>query len=100
MPKFYAVCNVNGPISIELNGETKDAALAAFAELDTRSAIDNARTDAEDALDISGDGMSEGAFDAALVSAGAECVQSLSDVSGRDGRAYHVVGDWALWSVE
>ena len=41
---YYAICNVNGPISVRLAGETRKQALAAFAALDTREIVGQLRT--------------------------------------------------------
>src|SRR5690606_33714057 len=69
---YYAVCNVNGPISVRLPGETREQALAAFAALDTRAAIDECSMDIENDLGIDGEDMTEYEFACALEEAGAE----------------------------
>lgn len=98
--KYYAVCNVNGPISVELDGETVDEALASFGELDAREAIDNARTDIEEALDICGEGLSEDEMDGLLTGEGARPVRSLQQiVNGHSMREYHEADGWYLWAV-
>lgn len=48
MATFFAVCNVNGPISVEINASDLDQAVAEFEAMDARELIDDARTDAED----------------------------------------------------
>lgn len=93
---YYAVCNANGPISVEL-GSTLDDALAAWEALDGRRVIDDAKADVEDALGIAGACMSETEFDAAMEDSGAEFVRELGEVD-QHGRT--MVGDWYLWVVE
>lgn len=96
---YYAVCNAHGPISVRLDGETREQALAAFAALDTRAAIDSASTDAEDDLEIDGADMSEDEFAAALEEAGAERVEDLSPiVNAHAGTVAHLADGWTLWS--
>ena len=63
---YYAVCHVNGPISVRLSGNTLEYARVDFFEGDPRSWIDEPRTDAEDDLDIDGADMSATKFDEAL----------------------------------
>lgn len=98
---YYAVCNVNGPISVRLDGETREQALAAFAALDTRAAIDSVSTDAEDDLEIDGTDMTEDEFAAALEEAGAERVEDLSPiVNAHAGTVAHLADGWMLWSYD
>jgi hypothetical protein len=101
---YYAVCNVNGPISVRLDGETEEEALAAFAKLDGRAAVDGARTDAEDDLEIEAAGeFDESDFGAALEAAGAKPVRDLAGILSGQGateRVAHVSGGWYLWCVE
>lgn len=102
MATYYAVCNVNGPISKRLDAETAEAAVAEFEAADTQEWIDSASTDAEDDLDIDGTGMDEDDFDAALEAAGATLVDSLSLISVGQGptqRVAHIANGWALWAV-
>lgn len=96
---YYAVCNVNGPISVRLEAGDEAGALEAFAALDARAAIDEPRLDAEDDLDICGEGMDEDTFDAALRAAGCVPVRDLDEISGHDGRAYHLADGWYLWAA-
>ena len=96
--KFYAVCNVNGPISVELDGDTVDEALAAFGELDGRAAIDGARTDIEDELGIDGADLSETDMHCRLEDEGAYPVRSLATVVGYQ-HLYHEADGWYLWAV-
>lgn len=97
---YYAVCNVNGPISVRLAGDNESAALEAFAALDGRRAIDAARTDAEDDLGIEGASeMSESEFADALEAAGATRVKDLSPIdNAHAGTVAHLAGGWTLWS--
>lgn len=99
MATFFAVCWVNGPISRELNAESIEDAVAQFEAADTRSWIDNAETDAEDALDIDGaDGMDEAEFDAAMQAAGCEMVRDLEPIHNyHAGTTSHLSGGWMLW---
>ncbi len=85
---YYAVCDVNGPISITLEAATLREAYRELERLaesgDLRQAIDDACTDAEDDLDIAGEGMASQEFSAALEAAG--CVyEGDSD-------------EWSIWS--
>jgi hypothetical protein len=99
MATFFAVCNVNGPISKEINAESIDDAVSQFAAMDSRYLIDNCSTDAEDDLDIEdATEMSEDEFAAALEAAGCESVRDLSEVvNGHSMRSYHVADGWMLW---
>lgn len=99
---FYAVCNVGGPISVRLDGDTLDAAHAAFAALDGRAAIDSAKTDAEDDLEIEdAETMSEDHFEIALEAAGAVRVADLEPiVNAHAGTVAHLANGWTLWSVK
>lgn len=99
---YYAVCNAGGPISVKLDGSTKAEALAAFAALDGRAAIDGAKTDAEDDLEIEGaQDMGESDFAEALEAAGAEHVCGLEPiVNAHAGTVADLKDGWALWSVE
>jgi hypothetical protein len=97
---YYAVCDAGGPISVRLDAETEEQALAAFAAMDGRDAIDGQRTDAEDDRDIDGSGMDETAFAGALEAAGAKPVRDLAPViNAHAGTVAHLDGGWYLWSV-
>lgn len=98
---YYAVCNANGPISVDLGADTEAAALDAFARLDGRKAIDAASTDLEDALDIDGADMSEADFAAAIEETGsAEQVRDLDPiVNAHAGTVAHLKDGWTLWRV-
>lgn len=92
---YYAICNVNGPISVRLQAGSIEAAHKEIETIDFPSAIDTAETDAEDDLDINGaDEMDEAQFAEALRAAGAQEVEAL-DVGGRDNNP--VRDGWMLW---
>jgi len=101
---FYAVCNVNGPISVRLDGDTPEEALEYFHEAEQddglgRSWIDSSSMDAENDLGIDGAGMSEEEFGEALRAAGAVPVEDLEEVvNSYSGRQYHLAGGWYLWA--
>lgn len=98
MSTFFAVANVNGPISVEIEASDIDDAIRQFSELDTQAAIDDARTDAEDALDIDGADMTEDEFDAALTAAGCEPRRDLNPIhNAHAGTTAHLAGGWYLW---
>lgn len=100
MATFFAVCNANGPISKEINAASVAEAVEIFEAGNQREWIDEPATDAEDDLDICGDGMSESQFSEALEAAGCEMVSDLSSVTVGKGptlRSAHVVGGWELW---
>lgn len=97
---YYAVCNVNGPISVRLDAETEEEAQAEFAALDDRAAIDGQSLDAEDDLDIDGADMSEDEFAAALRAAGGEEVRDLTPVHNyHAGTTAHRANGWMLWCL-
>lgn len=72
MTTYYAVCNVNGPISKRI----EDPSAEPQSEW-----IDEAYTDAEDDLNINGEDMTPGQFEDAMIEAGATLVRD-SDVWG------------------
>lgn len=97
---YYAICNVNGPISFLLDGDTETEALESFAAADHRAMIDDVYTDAEDALGMNGEEMSEDEFEQALKSAGGEPIRSLAEVTNAHaGTVAHEVGGWYLWKL-
>jgi hypothetical protein len=98
---YYAVCNAGGPISVKLDGSTEAEALAAFAALDGRAAIDGQSCEAERDLGIEGaDQMGESAFAEAMEAAGAEHVRGLEPVvNAHAGTVADLVDGWALWAV-
>ena len=79
---YYAICNVNGPISVRL-GAVDD-----FDSIDQRAAIDEPRMDAEDDLGIAGENMTEDEFAASMKAAG------YAPVSYPDG---NVKEGWVIW---
>lgn len=98
MTTYYAVCNVSGPISVRIEAANDAEAREKFEALDQRAAIDAQTTDAEDDLDICGDGMSEDEFDAALRAAGCQSVSDLSPiVNAHAGTVAHLADGWWLW---
>lgn len=102
MIQYYAVCNVNGPISVSLDGETEAEALESFADLDKQYAIDSASSDAENELGIkNADSMTDSEFSDALEAAGAELVRCLAVVvNANAGRVDALKDGWSLWAVE
>lgn len=100
-PAYYAVCDASGPISVRLDGDSEESARVAFEALDGRAAIDAARTDAEDDLDIiNADQMTEGDFHSALRDAGAVMVADLEPIANANaGTVAHLAGGWTLWMV-
>jgi hypothetical protein len=83
---YYAVCDANGPITVELAGDTETEAMASFEELNGQKAIDDCRVDIEDALGIDGADMSEDDFDELLCECGAVICCGLTS-------------PWWLWEV-
>jgi hypothetical protein len=69
MSKYFAVADANGPISVAINAETAGEAAEWFNAQDANF-VDNCRTDAEDALDFCGDGMSSEEFASELEARG------------------------------
>jgi len=97
---YYAVCNVGGPISVELEGGTVEEARAAFDAGDKRAWIDEPRTDLEDALDLCCQDMSEDDFAEAVEAAGATTAGDLSPIANAHaGTVAHLADGWMLWSV-
>lgn len=95
---YYAVTNVNGPISCRIDADNLDAALAAFGKIDAQAAIDSASADAEDDFGIDGTDMSELEFDEALRCAGCSEVSDLSEVhNAHTNTTRHISGGWYLW---
>ena len=101
MANYYAVCDANGPISVLLDAETEAEARQAFEALDQCAAIDNARTDAENDLEIAGEGMSENAFAEALEIAGCVMIRDMEPVHNyHAGTTAHLAGGWRLWRAD
>jgi hypothetical protein len=86
-PKFFAVADVGGPISVAINAQSAAAAAEWFSGQSTNFA-DAGRTDAEDALDFCGDGMSSDEFAAELQARG--YVVASNDLCDD--------GNWSLWA--
>ena len=85
--KFFAVADFGGPISVAINAESAAAAAEWFND-QTTSFEDAGRTDAEDALDFCGDGMSGEEFAAELQARGYTVASGdLCDD-----------GNWTLWA--
>jgi len=98
---YFAVCDAKGPISVQLAGFTEREALASFAKIDGRAAIDHARTDIEDHLGLTDcESMSERAFAESLEAAGAVRVRGLEPiVNAHAGTVADLAGGWSLWKV-
>lgn len=100
MATFFAVCNVNGPISAEIIASDVDQAIAEFKSMKAQELIDDARTDAEDELDLDGEGKSEDEFEAMLVAAGCKQVRVLDSVNNyHAGTVAALVGGWSIWQL-
>ena len=67
--KYYAVADANGPISVRIYADSASQAAAWFRLQETNFA-DAGRTDAEEDLDIEGDGMDAGGFAEAMEARG------------------------------
>lgn len=97
---FYAICNVNGPISVRLSGDTKEEAIAAFEGIDGHEAINSASADIEDDLDLDGYGLDEEGFEQLLEDAGAKWIGSLElIINGHTMEARHLQNGWTLWEA-
>ena len=96
--QFYAACNVNGPISVSIEADSVDNAVAIFAELDAQGMIDAAECDAEDDLDFDGSSMSESEFEAAMDAAGFSVIRDLSEIHNyHSGVTQHLQDGWQLF---
>ncbi len=85
-PKFFAVADFCGPVSVAINAES-EAEAAGWFNGQTTSFEDAGRTDAEDALDFCGDGMSSEEFATELQARGYTVASGdLCDD-----------GNWVLW---
>lgn len=85
--KFYAVADINGPISVRINAETASEAREWFVSQEANFG-DDCRTDAEDDLDVCGDRMSHSEWSAVMESRGYEIADS--DLCGDC--------NWVLWA--
>lgn len=98
--KYCAVCNMYGPISVLLEADTLEDAIQEFEAADKNEWINNPRKDAEDDLDINGEGMSENEFEDALIEAGCSPVQDLEPiVNSLAGTVAHLADGWYLWGL-
>ena len=98
---YYAIANVNGPISVCLNAETEQQAIEEFSVADTQAWIDEPRMDAEDDLGIAGNGMTEDDFAHALQHAGLRMVRDMALVgNAHAGTVGHLEGGWVLWALD
>ena len=96
--QYYAVCQVNGPISIRLEGDSANAARKTFQKVDEQAAIDEQRSDIEDDLDVDDAAqLNETQMTARLEAAGASWIEPLGD-TGPNGHAK--ADDWWLWTVD
>jgi len=86
-PKFFAVADIGGPVSVAINAQSAAAAAEWFNGQDANFA-DAGRTDAEDALEICGDGMTSEEFASELQARG--YVVASSDLCDD--------GNWVLWA--
>jgi hypothetical protein len=84
--KFYAVADAGGPISVRIYADSASMA-ASWFQLQETNFVDAGRTDAEEDLDIDGDGMDSGAFDEALQAKGWQMLRL--DICGD--------GQWSLY---
>jgi len=85
--KFYAVADFGGPISVRIYADSAAQAAHWFAAQETNFA-DAGRTDAEEDLDIEGDGMDAGGFAEAMESCGWSPI--YLDICDD--------GQWSLWT--
>lgn len=98
MTTYYAVCNVNGPISVRIDAASDAEAREKFEGLNHQAVVDEPRTDAEDDLDIDASAMEEDEFDAAMMTAGFTVACDLSPiVNAHAGTVAHLDGGWWLW---
>jgi hypothetical protein len=98
---YYAVCNVNGPISRAIEAESLDEAVDQFRAADTRAWIDEPALDAEDDLDIVGEDMDENEFCEAMIAAGYAIARDLDGIVAGQGptmRNAHVSNGWVLFA--
>ena len=84
---YYAVTDANGPISVRIEASSV-ADAAAWFEAQETNFVDDGRIDAEDDLEIQGDGMDAAEFAEAMEERGWSTV--CSDICGD--------GQWSLWA--
>ena len=85
--KYYAVADFDGPISVRIYADSASLAAVWFAAQKTNFA-DAGRTDAEDDLEIEGDGMEAADFASAMEALGWSPI--YLDICD-DGK-------WSLWA--
>lgn len=97
--QFYAVCNVNGPVSVSIEADSIDAAVAVFSELDPQGVVYADECDAEDDLGFCGDGMSEDEFEAAMEGRGYIVVRDLDQIHNyHTGEISNLQNGWRLYA--
>lgn len=100
MTTFFAVCNVNGPISVEIEEDSVGDALSEFELLDKRQLIDDATSHVDDYYNHDCTGQSEDEFDKTLRFFNCEFVKSLDQIINHHaGTVGHLVGGWSLWKA-
>ena len=95
MSTYYAVCNVNGPVSVLLIGNTYEAAIADFVAGNKQTWIDEQMMDVEFDFNCRCGDMNEEEFDNTLESFGCKRVCDLSPIDDR-----HLKDGWYLWVCE
>jgi hypothetical protein len=103
MARFFAVCNVGGPISIAIQADSVSAAVAEFDDIDQRSVIDDGRCDVSRLLgwkESDTRGKTEDEIAVMLQAAGCKEVRDLDSVYNYHGRTSgHLQNGWALWEA-
>lgn len=98
MTTFFAVCNVGGPISVEIEADSVDEAIAEFDAMDKRELIDDATSHVDDYYNHDCTGQSEDEFEKTLKFFNCEHVKSLDQIINHHaGTVSHLRGGWALW---
>lgn len=98
MATFFAVCNVNGPVSVEIEADSVDEAIAEFEAMDKRELIDDATSHVDDYYDHDCTGQSEEKFDTTLRFFNCEHVKSLDRiVNHHAGTVSQLADGWSLW---
>ena len=93
MKTYYAIADVNGPISRRIEAADTDAAVRVLAEADRRAWIDEPATDAENDLGINGDGMGHEDFLESILIAGLRCVWNNEAYDDR-------LRGWEIWAQQ
>jgi hypothetical protein len=100
MATFFAVCHFGCPVSVKIEADGLDAAIAAFELLRKENLIQDDRCDADDTLGIDSTGHTEDEFAVMLEAAGCTPVKDLSSVANHQGRtAGHLANGWVLWML-